>query len=207
MYISLKRNKNPTSWHVSQNKVGGNNMPFPKNHKYTAEEFFELTPESNSERYELIYGEIAALASPSEIHQRILGEVFAELRNFIKSNMGDCRPFMAPFDVKLNDSNVVQPDIMVVCNKNKLDGKRCNGAPDLVIEITSSNYARDYIDKLDLYCKAGVREYWIVDPVYNKILVYFFEKNRFPNIYTFDTAVPVGIYGGKLTICIAELLK
>ncbi|MBQ8296924.1 MAG: Uma2 family endonuclease [Ruminococcus sp.] len=181
-------------------------MPFPKDHKYTAEEFFELSPESSSEQYELINGEIVALASPSELHQRILGEIFAELRNYIKSNMGSCRPFVAPFDVKLNDSNVVQPDVMVICDRDKLDGKRCNGAPDLVIEVASSNYARDYIDKLDLYSKAGVREYWIVDPAYNKILVYFFEKNRFPNIYTFDAAVPVGIYDGKLNICIAELL-
>lgn len=181
-------------------------MPFPKDHKYSADEFLKLMTDESTERYELIDGDIVALASPGELHQRILGEVFAELRNYIRNNMGDCRPFVAPFDVKLDENNVVQPDIMVVCDKDKLDGKRCNGAPDLVIEVTSSNYARDYIDKLDLYSKSGVREYWIVDPAYKKVLVYFFEKNQFPSIYTFDTPVPVGIYDNKLRICIGDLI-
>ena len=113
---------------------------------------------------------------------------------------------ISPFDVLLDDNNVVQPDVMVICDRDKMDGKRCNGAPDFVVEITSSNYAHDYIDKLALYRKSGVREYWIVDPQYERIMVYFFDTSDFPNIYTFDTPVPVGIYDGKLSICIKDLL-
>ena len=79
--------------------------------------------------------------------------------------------------------------------------------PDLVIEVTSSNYAHDYIDKLELYKKAGVREYWIIDPQFEKLLVYFFEKSDFPSIYTFESTVPVGIYGGELTINIKNLIN
>ncbi len=182
-------------------------MPFPKENRYTADEFFKLTSESNSERYELIDGEIIALSAPSEIHQRIIGEVFAELRSYIKRNMGNCRPILSPFDVVLDEKNVVQPDILVVCDDGKLDGKRCNGAPDLVIEVTSSNYSRDYVEKLALYKVSGVREYWIVDPVYERVLVYFFEKSNSPYIYTFDIPVPVGIYNSNLEINIRELLK
>lgn len=182
-------------------------MAFPQEKKYTADEFFALTPESNSERYELINGEIVALAAPSEIHQRIIGEVYAELRNYIRNHIGKCRPIVSPFDVVLDEKNVVQPDILVVCDSEKLDGKRCNGSPDLVIEVTSSNYSRDYVEKLALYKSAGVREYWIVDPAYERVLVYSFEKSNSPNIYTFDSPVPVGIYNGDLKINIDELLK
>lgn len=181
-------------------------MPFPRDHKYTAEEFFKLTPESNSERYELINGEIFAQAAPSEAHQDISLGIYTEIRNFIRRNNGECKPMAAPFDVVIDDDNVVQPDVFVVCSKDKMDGKRCNGAPDFVIEVTSSNYTNDYVEKLALYKNACVREYWIVDPLYERIMVYFFEKSSSPNIYTFDMPVPVGIYDGKLTINIKELI-
>ncbi len=121
--------------------------------------------------------------------------------------MGNCRPILSPFDVVLDEKNVVQPDILVVCDNGKLDGKRCNGSPDLVIEVTSSNNSQDYVEKLALYKVSGVREYWIVDPVYERVLVYFFEKSNSPYIYTFDTSVPVGIYNSDLRINIRELLK
>lgn len=181
-------------------------MPYPRDHKYTAEEFFKLTPENDSERCELINGEIVSQAGPSEVHQDILLGIYSEIRNFIRKNNGDCKPMAAPFDVVLDDGNVVQPDVFIVCSRSKMDGKRCNGAPDFVIEVTSSNYGHDYIDKLDLYMKSGVREYWIVDPLYERVMVYFFEKSSSPSIYTFDMPVPVGIYDGKLTIKISELI-
>lgn len=182
-------------------------MPFPKDRRYTAEEFFRLTPESNSEQYELIDGEVVALAAPNILHQRILGEIFSEIRNFIKVNKGKCEPFAAPFDVQLDEFNVVQPDISVICDPSQLDDKRCYGAPDFVIEITSSNRSDDFTRKLALYAANGVREYWIVDPAYERVLVYFFDKSNSPYIYTFDKSVPVGIYNGNLEINIGELLK
>lgn len=181
-------------------------MPFPKDHKYTAEEYFALTPEDSTERYELINGELVLQAAPGEIHQDIVGGLYSEIRIFIRSNGGNCKPMIAPFEVVLDEHNVVQPDVMIICDKNKMDGKRCNGAPDFIIEVLSANRRDDLVDKLALYSAHGVREYWIVDPKNEKTLVYFFEKSDFPNIYTFDTPVPVGIYGGELTINISELM-
>ena len=156
-------------------------MPFPRDHKYTAEEFFKLTPENESERYELINGEIFAQSAPSAIHQTLVMRISSKIDNFIMSNKGKCKVLISPFDVVLDDEN-------------------------LIIEVTSSNYGRDYIDKLDIYRKSGVREYWIVDPLYERVMVYFFEMSNSPNIYTFDSEVPVGIYDGKLTICVKDLL-
>ena len=182
-------------------------MPIPKGKKYTSEEYFALTPESNSERYELIKGEIIALAAPSILHQRILGEISSEIRNFIKRHKGKCEVFSAPTDVQLNYDTVVQPDIFVACDPNKFDEQKYNGAPDFVVEITSSNRSDDFTRKLALYAESGAREYWIVDTLYERVMVYFFEKSNSHNIYTFDTSIPVGIYNGDLEINIDELLK
>ena len=108
-----------------------------------------------------------------------------------------CRVFSAPFDVKLSDSPlvIVQPDIMVICDKSKLDGKRCNGAPDFIIEIVSpGNPADDYIRKLYYYKNYGVREYWIVDPRRKTINVNYFEGNIVSVQYPFDSMIKVHIF-------------
>lgn len=181
-------------------------MPF-QNQRYTADDFFRINADSDSsERYELINGDIVAHAAPSVIHQRILGKLYRKFGDFIDSNKGSCEPFISPVDVVLDDENVVQPDFFIVCNPDVIDDKRCNGAPDFIVEITSSNYTNDYIDKLALYKNSGVREYWIVDPSYSRVLVYFFEKGNSPSIYTFDMDIPVSIYEGKLSINISEML-
>lgn len=182
-------------------------MAIPQEKKYTANEFFALTPESNSERYELIYGDIVALAAPNINHQRISGRLNFELTNYIKRKNGKCEVFSAPTDVQLSCNTVVQPDIFVTCDSDKFDEQKYNGAPDLVIEITSSNRSDDFTRKVALYAESGVREYWIVDTLYQRVIVYFFDKSNSPNIYTFDTSVPVGIYDRKLEINIDELLK
>ncbi|MDE5947056.1 MAG: Uma2 family endonuclease [Oscillospiraceae bacterium] len=186
-------------------------MALPKEKKYTAEEFLAFA-ETNSEPMELIDGEIVYLASPSIIHQRIIGSIHFEIMNYIKSNKGDCIPMLSPFDVRLQDDNVVVPDISVICDKSKLsDGKRCNGSPDWIIEVVSSNWKDDYIRKLHLYEENGVREYWIVDPQRRKTVVYFFEdNNNIINIYDFSQSIPVNIYKNnpvQLSINIDELLK
>lgn len=182
-------------------------MAIPQEKKYTADEFFAITPESNSERYELINGEIVDLAAPNINHQRISSRLNFELTNYIKRKNGKCEVFSAPTDVQLNYNTVVQPDIFVACDPDKFDEQKYNGAPDFVIEITSSNRSYDFTRKLALYAESGVREYWIVDTLYKRVLVYFFDKSDSPNIYTFDSPVPVGIYNGDLEINIDELLK
>ncbi len=181
-------------------------MPLAEKKKYTAEEYFAKTQDTN-EHTELIDGEIVALAAPNELHFDISFSVCSRLREFISKNGGSCKPFMAPFDVVLDEYNIVEPDIFVVCDADKRDGKRINGAPDLVIEVVSSNRSDDYIKKFEIYKNYGVREYWIADPQYERILVYRFEKNAPAEIYTFSQSVPVGIFDDRLELCIAELLK
>ena len=179
-------------------------MPTPNEHKMTAEEYFK-TPETNK-HIELRDGVLIEFATPTTQHQDIVGGLYYELRNFIRTNGGECKPFISPLDVKLDDYNVVQPDVFVICDPSKYDDRRCYGAPDWCIEVLSTNRNDDLYRKLALYQAHGVREYWIVDPKNEKTVVYFFERSDLPNIYTFDTAIPVGIYDGKLSICVNELI-
>lgn len=107
----------------------------------------------------------------------------------------------APFDVKLSDNplTIVQPDIMIVCDKDKLDENRCNGAPDFIIEIVSpSNPADDYVRKLYYYQNYGVREYWIVDPRRKTVTVNYFEGNMLNIQYPFDATIKVNLYNDLL---------
>lgn len=129
-------------------------------------EQYEALPEHV--RAEVFDGQVYYMASPSQIHQSLLMELSSLIHSYVKKKNGACKVFPAPFDVKLSDHPllIVQPDIMVVCDPNKLDGKRCNGAPDFIIEIVSpGNPADDDIRKLYHYKNYGVREYWIADPL------------------------------------------
>lgn len=176
----------------------------PKPNKITADEYFRIT-EATEQRTELLEGEIVALASPTRTHQRICSHLHHDIERFIRSNAGQCEVNEA-LDAHLDAYNVVVPDVSVVCDPSKLDEHGCHGAPDWVVEVTSTNRDNDFHRKLLLYKEAGVREYWIVDPKNEKTLVYFFEKNDLPDIYTFDTAIPVEIYDRKLEIRIADLV-
>ena len=159
-------------------------------------EQYENLPEDI--RAEVFEGQIYYMAGPSQVHQTILLELSSALNAYVKNKKGGCRVFIAPFDVKLSTSPLllVQPDIMIICDKDKLDGKRCNGAPDFIIEIVSpSNPSDDYIRKLYYYKNYGVQEYWIVDPTSQTVLVYIFEQDSF-NVrqYSFQDKIKVNIY-------------
>ena len=180
-------------------------MPLSKKKNYTAKEFLELIGETN-QSYELINGEIIAQAAPSILHQRISREVTYTFNSYIKSKSGKCEVFSAPTDVLINDSNVVQPDIFIGCDPDKFDKQKYNGAPDLVIEIVSQNRSDDFTKKLELYKNSGVREYWIIDPENERTVVYLFGDSIGLNLYTFDMPVPVGIYGGEVSITVAEMM-
>ncbi len=156
---------------------------------------YEALPED--QRMEVFEGIAYDMASPSQMHQGILTELLTNINSYLKKKKGLCKVFPAPFDVILNDNplTIVQPDIMIVCDNKKLDGKRCNGAPDFIIEITSSgNATDDYIKKAYYYEKYGVREYWIVDAKRKIITVNYFEKNLVNVQYTFESIVKVNIY-------------
>ena len=181
-------------------------MPLLKNDTYTIDDIYAL-PEGK--RAEIIDGQIYDMAPPSYQHQRLVMELSATLRNYIKSKGGSCEVVPAPFAVfiKEDDSNYVEPDISVICDKKKLSNRGCEGAPDFVIEVVSpSSRKMDYNRKNALYSDAGVREYWIVDPERERTTVYRYEKDAAPIIIPFATYVKVGIYG-DLKICISDLLK
>ena len=160
-------------------------MPIPAKKKpYT---FADVLAWDESQRVEIIRGEAFLMAPPSTSHQLISGELFRQLANFLEGKK--CLAIPAPFAVRLferegdppaNVRTVVEPDISVICDRNKLDAHGCKGAPDMVIEILSpSNRRHDRLVKLDLYQRAGVREYWIVSPEAQTVEVFLLEDGRF----------------------------
>lgn len=173
---------------------------------YTEEDYYSL-PEDV--RAELIDGQFYYMAAPSRMHQEILSTLHATIYNYIKANGGFCKVYPAPFAVKLSKDkdNIIEPDISVICNPDKLTDKGCTGAPDWIIEIISpSNPGHDYVRKLNLYMNAGVREYWIVNPMKSTVTVYDFEHEKGTNQYIFEDTIPVCIYE-DLNINIADLLS
>ena len=181
-------------------------MPLLKNDHYTSEDYWNLPEE---ERAELINGKFYNMAPPSRIHQKLVMELSATIREYIKKNHGSCEVYPAPFAVNLDadDKDWVEPDVSVICDPNKLTDRGCSGAPDLIFEIVSpASRKMDYGLKNTVYSDAGVREYWIVDPVKEKVVVYCYENDSDPYLYSFDVDIPVGIYSG-LTIRIRDLLK
>ena len=161
---------------------------------YTIDDIYSL-PESS--RAELIDGQIYYMALPSTKHQRILSFLHLAIGNHIHSKNGECEVFPAPFAVFLSadDSKYLEPDISVICDKGKLDDQGCKGAPDWVIEIVSpGSRPMDYYTKLSLYRSAGVREYWIVDPMKQIILAYDMEHDSAPAIYSFADSIKASIY-------------
>lgn len=162
---------------------------------YTIEDIYALP---DGERAELIDGQIYYMAPPSRTHQKISWKLHQAIANYIDNNNGKCEVYAAPFAVFLNedDYNYVEPDISVICDTKKLDEKGCHGAPDWVIEIISpGTKSMDYFKKLFKYQTSGVREYWIVDPAKEEIIVYHFEKETMEE-YAFGEDVPIGIFEG-----------
>lgn len=181
-------------------------MPLPQKKTFTIEDIYVLP---DGQRAELIDGKMYMMAPPNTIHQRILMNLSGEIREYIREKQGSCEVFPAPFAVFLyaDDKNYVEPDISVICDKTKLDDRGCNGAPDWIIEITSpSNPHMDYDIKLFKYRTAGVREYWIVNPRKETVMVYDLENGEKSDQYDFDDIIPVCIFE-DLTLQLAKLLK
>ena len=172
---------------------------------YTAKDYWNLPA---GKRAELIDGTFYEMAPPNFRHQKLVSELHHILMNHVKSQNGGCEVIPAPFAVNLtaDDEKWVEPDISVICDRNKLSERGCEGAPDFIIEVVSPGSRKmDYAIKMNLYADAGVREYWIVDPMKNRTTVYFFEEDIAPVVFPFDRDITVGIYG-NLNINVAALL-
>ena len=154
----------------------------------------------DDERWELIDGVPYAMAAPSIAHQGVSGNIYLQIGQFLRKR--PCRVFYAPTDVRLyadtKDDTVVQPDLLVVCDNSKLDGKGVIGAPDMVVEVLSPSTASyDMIKKFMLYSRAKVREYWIVDPASETVVVNLLEGDNYAaKAYEKPEVVPVSVLEG-----------
>ena len=173
----------------------------------------------DDKRRELIDGFIHLMSAPVRRHAGVSVVLSAIIRTFLKKKKGKCRIYHAPFDVRLpingtkdDDKiyDVVQPDICVVCDMTKLDERGCIGAPDLIVEVLSpSTFKYDWNYKFNLYEKAGVREYWIVDPKAKTAHIFLLQPDGRYNmgtLYEDGEKAPVSIMEG-LTIELNEIFE
>jgi len=165
---------------------------------FTYEDYYSW---DDGARWELFEGAAYAMApGPSTGHQSALIELSTLFHQYLKGK--PCAVFIAPYDVRLNpddaDDTVVQPDLAVICDMTKIDKRGCKGAPDLIIEILSASTARhDRVIKYNLYLKAGVREYWIVDPDEKTVQACVLNDGRYyMSVYTDEDIVPVSVLPG-----------
>ena len=167
--------------------------------RYTYADYLEW---ETDKRYELMDGVPYMMASPSVTHQRVIVELSRQFSNFLLGK--PCQVFVAPLDVRLfprkdhRDDTVLQPDLLVVCDKSRLSKGSCDGAPDLVIEIVSpSNTVQELLRKFNYYLDAGVREYWVVNPDAQTVQVHVLENGHYiSTVYKMDTLIPVSILPG-----------
>lgn len=180
--------------------------------RITYEEYMELV-NSSDQRYELIDGTVYLLASPGYRHQTAVGEIAAVFHNFFKGK--PCRSLGAPFEVRLHgyatkfeeDPNVVQPDVLVICDQDKILDNKYHGVPTLVVEVLSPyTRGKDLAIKLNLYLKSGVKEYWVVDPEKETVVLYNFTPEDVVDLKTFQAGDTVAsqVFPG-LQLPVAEI--
>ena len=180
-------------------------MPLPKEERYTLSDALSW---DEHDRIELIEGAPAMMAPPSRIHQEIVAELTRQLGNYLEGKK--CKVYPAPFAVRPFEKNddspedvdtLVEPDISIVCDSDKLDDIGCKGAPDMVAEVLSPSTQRH--DRL--YQRAGVREYWIVDPENKTVQVSVLDGGRYrlAEVYTAQDVAKINVLEG----CFIELSK
>lgn len=175
--------------------------------EYTLEDYY-LIPDER--RVELIDGVIYDMTAPRASHQLIAGEVYRQLSNCAIEHDMECFPMIAPVDVQLDRDNrtMVQPDVIIICDKELLTRRVVFGAPEFVLEVLSpSTRSKDLVLKLNKYQNAGVKEYWVVDYANRRIMVYCFDDDKWPMIYSFDDKIPVGVSQGLCEIDFTEVTK
>ncbi|WP_035791533.1 Uma2 family endonuclease [Butyrivibrio sp. AE3006] len=180
--------------------------PYKKQGEFTLEDYYALPDE---QRVELIDGVFYDMPSPRIVHQDISYVIHSAIADFIKKNKGKCKAFSAPVDVQIDcdDKTMVQPDVLVICDRSKIKVFGVYGAPDFLVEILSkSTRKKDMTIKLAKYEEAGVREYWIIDPHKKCLIKYnFMDEDFIPEIMPLKGEAPVAIYDGKLKISLDEI--
>ena len=187
--------------------MGGNLAEKRENGEFTYEDYLSW---DDDERWEIIDGWAYLMAAPNEEHHDISWALSLKFDSYFRGK--PCKPYVAPFEVRLfphnrrqREQGLVQPDMFVVCDRGKSDGARINGAPDLIVEILSpSNEGHDRYVKLNLYVKAGVREYWIIDPKNKVIQMYSWEPKHTVYAYNFEDTLASTIFPG-LEINLADI--
>ena len=176
-----------------------------KQGEYTIEDYYTLPDER---RAELIDGVIYDMSAPEVVHQRIAGRIFFRISEYIQKKQGKCIPMMSPVDVRLDsdDKTMVQPDVIILCDENKVKRWGIMGAPEFVLEVTSgSTRKKDYTKKLQKYADAGVKEYWIIDPKKKSLVTYDFINEDMPCIQSLEGKVGLALYNGELEINLEEI--
>ena len=143
------------------------------------------------------------MEAPTSKHQLAAGEIYRQIANFIIENDGKCQVYIAPTDVQIKKDNrtMVEPDVFIVCDEDKQRNKCIYGAPDFILEVLSKPTTRkDMTIKMSLYKKAGVKEYWLLDPEKRRLQIYRFDQGETPIICGLDKPQPIGIYDGRLEI-------
>ena len=183
------------------------NSPLPekKPGEYTLDDYYRIP---DDRRVELIDGVIYDMSAPTALHQIISAELCRTLRNEIAKRKGSCIPLAAPVDVQLDcdDKTMVQPDVLVICDRGKLINRCIYGAPEFLVEILSpSTRRKDMQLKAWKYANAGVKIYWLIDPQARAVLVYDFEHDKMPAVYGFDSRIPIPVLSDDFEIDFAPI--
>lgn len=173
---------------------------------HTLEEYYRLP---NDRRVELIDGEFFEMEAPNSLHQEIIAILQYHFTDFVRKNKGPCKVYSSPMDVQLDQDNrtMVQPDLLVVCDRDKISKFGIYGAPDFCLEVVSpSSSKKDIFLKSYKYANAGVREYWIIIPKEKKLLVYNFETGSLmQDMYSLTGSKGVAIWENRLEIDLDEI--
>ena len=176
-----------------------------KQGEYTLDDYYSLP---DDRRVELIDGVIYDMGVPTFLHQMVAGKVYYEVTKYIEGRGGKCIPALSPVDVCLDCDNktMVQPDMISLCDKSSIKRWGIMGTPDFVLEVLSdSTRSKDCTMKLEKYTDAGVKEYWIIDPNKQQLIVYDYINGDFPVHYSLDQKVGMALYDGKLEIDLNEI--
>ncbi|MBR3275792.1 MAG: Uma2 family endonuclease [Eubacterium sp.] len=190
---------------VKKDPVKENFRRYVRQGTYTIEDYLALPDE---QRAELIDGMFYDMASPDLPHQYIVTELVSRLREYIRGKDCSCKAFTAPADVRLDMDNrtMVQPDVFIICDRNKVTRRWLNGSPDFVAEVLSpSTKNKDIFIKTLKYREAGTKELWLIDPMDKSILTYVFVPETKVKMYSFADIVPVMIYNGECQVDFSEI--